>query len=262
MHSHMAKHECPMARLSRAHPLPDQRRGDVKPHSVETIDLQLRLTILHIWGANPVNESFCAEVSVECRWLCPERNLQDALDEGLDQLDSNWEPEWSPSIGFHGTIDVQNEESFFWASQERREVQGESKDEPAGKSAGAVWLHGVRRFTVRVIQRFELHSFPFDVQDMNLLVFVYNAASIQPLPSWAGASRKVHALGGSRAVDKGNAWLGRLASRLPSLRQRTRGTPRGAHLSSRSQSDGGVPRHDAAEPMVSIECAGCQVATS
>ena len=79
------------------------------------IDLQLHKHVLHVWSIDGRGESFCAECSIECRWACPPGEVDAALADGLDQLDADWEPEWTPQIGFWGTVEVFHERRLFWA---------------------------------------------------------------------------------------------------------------------------------------------------
>ena len=137
------------------------------------IDLQLHKHVLHVWSVDGRGESFCAECSIECRWACPPGEVDAALADGLDQLDADWEPEWTPQIGFWGTVEVLHERRLFWAEED--------------ETTGSVWLRGRVRLAVKVIERFDLRSFPFDVQDMNLLLVVYNVRE------WIGPGSKVTA---------------------------------------------------------------------
>ena len=144
------------------------------------IDLQLHKHVLHVWSVDGRGESFCAECSIECRWACPPGEVDAALADGLDQLDADWEPEWTPQIGFWGTVEVFHERRLFWAEED--------------ETTGSVWLRGRVRLAVKVIERFDLRSFPFDVQDMNLLLVVYNAATLRPLDGTAELQQGASAL--------------------------------------------------------------------
>ena len=68
------------------------------------IELQARMTILHVWDVDMRSEMFCASIAVECRWRCPDGECESALRDGADQLDADWEPEWTPHLGIWGTV--------------------------------------------------------------------------------------------------------------------------------------------------------------
>jgi len=118
------------------------------------------MTIMSLWSVDIVDEFYSVFLDIECRWKCPDGEREAALQHGTDKLDSDWEPEWTPHLGVRGTVEVLHERRNYWA------------EEGAG---GTVWLFGHLRLAVRVVERYDLQGFPFDLQDMNLLLHCYNA---------------------------------------------------------------------------------------
>ena len=137
------------------------------------IELQARMTILHVWDVDMRSEMYCASIAVECRWRCPDGECESALRDGADQLDADWEPEWTPHLGIWGTVEQYFERRTFWAATDE---------------AGAVWLYGLLRLAARMVERYDLEIFPFDLQDINVMLMCFNA-TLLPLGDAAAAVR-------------------------------------------------------------------------
>lgn len=102
----------------------------------------------------------------------PRRRVRErALRDGADQLDADWEPEWTPHLGIWGTVEQFFEQRSFWAATDE---------------AGAVWLYGRLRLAARIVERYDLEFFPFDLQDINLMLMCFNA-TLLPLGDAAAA---------------------------------------------------------------------------
>ena len=129
------------------------------------------MTILHVWDVDMRSEMYCASIAVECRWRCPDGECESALRDGADQLDADWEPEWTPHLGIWGTVEQFFEQRSFWAATDE---------------AGAVWLYGRLRLAARIVERYDLEFFPFDLQDINLMLMCFNA-TLLPLGDAAAA---------------------------------------------------------------------------
>ena len=68
-------------------------RADSTAHPVE-----LDLTVIDLWNADVKSESFMCKLKIRARWVCPTEHAEEALEEGGDGLDTDWEPEWFPRI--------------------------------------------------------------------------------------------------------------------------------------------------------------------
>jgi hypothetical protein len=137
--------------------------------------LKLGVRILQIWSVDAKNETFKVALSVRCRWRCPEEHVESALCDGLDRLDEDWVPKWAPHVGVWATVEKLHEaERNYYA--ERQE----------GVDDGAMWINYVMQFAVTVAEIYDLRHCPFDVQDLDMRVCVFNVPRIEPLPDTTG----------------------------------------------------------------------------
>jgi len=123
--------------------------------------VQLDVTVLDIWSADVQTQSFCAKLKVLMRWICPEEHAEDAMRNGADLLDTDWEPEWFPRLSIDSTTEKQTESVQFNAAKHED---------------GTVWITGEWILCIRVLEAYDLHAFPFDVQDLNIKMHIENAA--------------------------------------------------------------------------------------
>ena len=153
--------------------LRDAQKRKVRPavRMSNACPIQMDLTVLDIWNSDVKTESFCAKLKVLMKWVCPTDHAEEAMREGGDLLDTDWEPEWFPRISIASTTEKTPESVAFIASRD---------------SDGIVWITGEWIFTIHVLEAYDLHSFPFDVQDFNLVLGIDNAAmpiELKSLPS-------------------------------------------------------------------------------
>ena len=143
-----------------------------RARGASTVDpVQLDLTVLDIWSADVKTESFCAKMKTVARWTCPTDHAEEAMQEGGDSLDTDWEPEWFPRIAVASTTERLVESVAFSAARD---------------PSGTVKITGEWVFIVTVLEGYDLHAFPFDVQDFNVVVRIENAAmglTLSALPS-------------------------------------------------------------------------------
>jgi hypothetical protein len=129
----------------------ERRRVDSSTRRVThaNVPVQLDLTVLQTWAADIKDESFCVELKVRCRWQCPPEHAEEAIREGGDALDVDWEPEWFPHVTTaFTTARLHESKPTFVASQD-----------------GAItWITGDWVFSSRLHEAYDLHAFPFDVQ--------------------------------------------------------------------------------------------------
>ncbi|KAL1495269.1 hypothetical protein AB1Y20_017129 [Prymnesium parvum] len=131
----------------------------------------LDVTVLDVWNADVKSESFCAKLKVRARWLCPSEHAEEAMAEGGDGLDTGWEPEWCPYITIGSSMNTQIEYAFYAAERD---------------AAGLVWITGDWTMNSHILEAYDLHAFPFDVQDFNIVVRMENSAmrmELQALPN-------------------------------------------------------------------------------
>ena len=127
--------------------------------------VQVSMEIQRVWHIDEKNETFCAEVKVATRWICPKKNAQRALAAGGDELDIAWRPEWYPSFDIEDAVPI--------IEPVNRYVAKEAAD-------GTVWIKGMSTITVTISEPFDLRAFPFDFQDINIMVIFDNVAQIEP----------------------------------------------------------------------------------
>ena len=107
--------------------------------------------------------------------------------EGFDSLDVDWEPEWWPRFRITHMIGqiVDWERSFCAAAM----LPGYGRAQGTGargNTDGTIWIRGVYRASVTVSEGFDLHDFPFDVQDLNLRVQLHGGVAMAPLTDAVG----------------------------------------------------------------------------
>ena len=140
------------------------------PPSQRPSVVKIRTRLLHIWSVDAISETFCVELLVVYQWKCPPSHAEESLRDGAETLYSKWEPEWVPEIGLWGMIEQLFESERHYYS----EVDPETGD---------VLINGRTRFAARVAETFELETYPFDVQDLNVRICVYNVLKMEPLPN-------------------------------------------------------------------------------
>lgn len=140
--------------------------------------VQAQLKILNIWNVDTVAETFNVELRITSRWQVSDlpEQARDALENGLDQLDVDWEPEWVPRFSLWGCIARENGRKDYTA-QRRGNV---GLDDHASSE---VWIEGAQWITVQLAETYNLRSFPFDVQDLNIHLTVDNCSTLLPLDS-------------------------------------------------------------------------------
>ena len=124
--------------------------------------VELDLTVLDIWNADVKSESFCAKLKIRARWVCPSEHAEEAMQEGGDGLDTDWEPEWFPRMVVTSSTETKVEHQSFVAQKE--------------EGSSIVKITGDWTFNVHILEAYDLHAFPFDVQDFNIVVRMENAA--------------------------------------------------------------------------------------
>ena len=63
---------------------------------------------------------------------------------------------------------------------------GDDRAGTPGGADGTVWIRGVYRASVTVSEGFDLHDFPFDIQDLNLRVQLQGGVRMAPLTDNVG----------------------------------------------------------------------------
>mmetsp|Transcript_46530 Transcript_46530/g.101088 ORF Transcript_46530/g.101088 Transcript_46530/m.101088 type:complete len:492 (+) Transcript_46530:248-1723(+) len=130
----------------------------------ESVTVYTRAEILHVWDINVKNGSFSIELRINAKWKCPAKHLDKVKEDGGDDLDVDWLPDWLPQFSVINTTD----RIFDWPSRFNayKEQNGE------------IWIKGVYRFAVSLYERFNLRSFPFDLQYLNVRLEIHNGGKI------------------------------------------------------------------------------------
>jgi hypothetical protein len=121
--------------------------------------VQLEMCVLDVWSSDVKTESFCAKLQVRMRWVCPTVHAEESMEHGGDFLDTDWEPEWFPRMVMDSCAHAAIESQHFMARRED----------------SIVWITGEWVLSVQVLESYDLHAFPFDVQDFNLSLRIDNA---------------------------------------------------------------------------------------
>ena len=144
----------------------DRRAGQGSATYGRVRSVQVQLKILNVWGVETVQETFSTELRISSRWrVTDQEHVKDAITNGVDHLDVDWEPEWVPRFSLWGCIAREDGVKEYFA-----QTRG-----------GQVWIEGVQWMTVQLSEQYDLRSFPFDVQDLNLRLSVDNCTSLLPL---------------------------------------------------------------------------------
>lgn len=207
-----------------------------------SLPIRLDVTVMDLWNADVKSETFDTKVRVRARWLCPKEHAEEALQHGEDGLDADWEPEWVPHISFACTTSEALDHSYFIAQRE-----GE-----------LTWITGEWTFTARIVSRspsaplpaatpaapltravahtapcptylpwqleaYDLHHFPFDVQDFNIILSIDNAdvgIELKAIDSTAKLARspKKWRTWNTMATDKTPVRVDAAALELPDFR--------------------------------------------
>ena len=166
------------------------------------------MEIQRIWHIDEKNETFNAEVKVATRWICPKKNAVRALEFGGDELDIAWRPEWYPSFEIEDAVPI--------IDPVHRYVAKEAAD-------GTVWIKGMSTLTVTISEPFDLRAFPFDFQDINLMLIFDNVKRIEkwfvPLGTFVSAADECR---GFLARDEVELEAGGVAAAESEQRRRTR----------------------------------------
>ena len=152
-------------------PTPAANRGarTTSSRRVPVHTVQAQLKILNIWNVDTVAETFNVEMRICSRWevtalpgerrssikpstdcppdktikltgalssfRCGSEHAKDALENGLDQLDVDWEPEWVPRFSLWGCISREDGRKDYTAQR-----RGESE----------VWIEGAQWITAQL----------------------------------------------------------------------------------------------------------------
>ena len=119
-------------------------RQDSTAHPVE-----LDLTVIDLWNADVKSESFMCKLKIRARWVCPTEHAEEALEEGGDGLDTDWEPEWFPRISIASATETHVEHTSFVAAREGGDNDGE----------GIVKITGNWSINVHILEAYDLHDF-------------------------------------------------------------------------------------------------------
>ena len=94
-------------------------------------------------------------------WRCPRGEAEEAV---KSQHDAHWEPKWQP---------------FFTVLGESGELVHDDVQHYAvvDPRSDAVWIQSKIRMSLAVTEHYDLHLFPFDVQDLNLRLICDNGSS-------------------------------------------------------------------------------------
>ena len=125
-----------------------------RPRAASSIRVQVSpvyvgLTIEHVFQVSTWNQSYKAEIKVIGKWKCPEEHAAEAMREGSDALDVDWEPEWMPRVSVLFTT-----EEMHLQSREFRAMHGSEEDR-------TVYIEGIWNLTVAVAETYDLKDFPF-----------------------------------------------------------------------------------------------------
>ena len=126
--------------------------------------VEVSLKVLNIWGIDPKEECFRAELRICSRWKVPDAHQAGVLAQVEGSVGSDWAPEWVPSFSCWGCTERSNGPKEFVAEI----IDGE------------VFVLGMEWFTVTLTEIFKLYDFPFDLQDLNIHLSVNNARSMAP----------------------------------------------------------------------------------
>ena len=176
-------------------------------------------------SADVKTESFSARLRVRARWLCPTAHAEEAMQEGGDALDTDWEPEWFPRITVDCATEKRDEHTTFVAARDRDGrvwITGEwncagphfgewsqptSRTKPTRASGQLISstpptrarsrLHACVR-AAHILEAYDLHAFPFDVQDFNIVIRIENATLPIELTLVPSAVKRGRALGPSQ----------------------------------------------------------------
>jgi len=159
------------------------RGGRARAQST-ALPIQLDVTVVDVWNADVKSETFNAKVKVRARWVCPSEHADEAMEEGGDGLDASWKPEWFPRISVACTTDTTEEHAMFQAYRDAETV---------------TWITGEWILTVRILEAYDLHHFPFDVQDFNIIIKVENAEMGLELKALEAVGKR----GGNKPAAKG-----------------------------------------------------------
>mmetsp|Transcript_13158 Transcript_13158/g.28404 ORF Transcript_13158/g.28404 Transcript_13158/m.28404 type:complete len:441 (+) Transcript_13158:157-1479(+) len=131
----------------------------------DLVQVETRAEILHVWAIDTKAGSFDCELRIHAKWRCPEKELKAVLDSGSDHHKAEWRPDWFPKYAVTNVT----HRLFDWPSRFHA-----FKDE----ETGGVWIKGVFRFAVTVKERFNLRTFPFDIQYLNIRLEIDNGGEI------------------------------------------------------------------------------------
>ena len=137
-----------------------------EPLSTGPSTVYTAMYIDQIWDLDEKTESFKAKFSIFCRWQCPPQHAEEHLLRGADLLDVAWKPAWEPMFRVRDSL----------SSSMSLKIFNSEKDQQ-----GVVWINGMYVMSVCVAEAFDLHAFPFDVQDLNLAIRIDNVKEMKPL---------------------------------------------------------------------------------
>jgi len=145
----------------------------------EIVVVYFRVTVRQVWGLDVVGQGFNVQWVIDVHWRAVDDDP--SLAEGLSGQSLHWRPGWFP------TFRVANEKEYLVDTFEQFAVQqicGEDEKTEAwsGAKVGEIWVKGLFKYTISIAEGWGLRMFPFDIQDLNLMILV-NSRAVRLLPS-------------------------------------------------------------------------------
>ncbi|GMI04393.1 hypothetical protein TrRE_jg13265 [Triparma retinervis] len=137
-------------------------------------ECELQVEVKNIWDVSVSLQTFKCELKIKVRWEVDK--MDSHLIEGLNPEAVNWEPAKYPTIEIFGQVDEFLErKSTFRVSREVVEGTGRN----GRKTEHRFKVEAVYTIFAGISENFDLHDFPFDLQNLNIRISVIDRNNVR-----------------------------------------------------------------------------------
>lgn len=144
----------------------------------------MEMFIRQIWGLDLIQEDFKVQWVMYVHWRCDPKT-EESLRDMLGPHHQEWEKIATESVAWFPTFRIVKEtEHIIEPSCDFHAKRLKTRDIPNGRypgaEAGQIWLQGFYKYTVAIAEFWTLQLFPFDSQDLNVMIIINDGVRFHP----------------------------------------------------------------------------------
>lgn len=151
--------------------------------SVDRLKVYISVNVVSLFSVDTVAETFTVRLSITMIWPAVAETLQEELHglaDGLDDADVDWEPKWYPRYGIRNKVASQEQVENFYSilvGSDNHPASVDRRIQSGHISLGDFWIVRESVSNVVINMSEKLRNFPFDLQDLQIMIRMEHATT-------------------------------------------------------------------------------------